>query len=376
MPFCGRSVARRAEEIVLQALGAEELQFSPELEFHIFDRLSYWLEPDGLGYSLDSRQAQWHSRRRPSPGGQAPRQGAYHLCPPTDSFSQFRAQAVQIFGSHGLPVRYQHHEAGGPSQQEIELEFGGLLESADRSLWAMYLLKNLAAAEGRVLSFLPKPLYGEAGNGLHLHLRLFSAGRNLFSDQSSYAGLSRLALHFIGGLLTHAPALCAFTNASVSSYRRLGTGCAAPSRIFYGLANRCAALRIPAYATGEDKRLEYRVPDASGNIYYAYAAVALAGLDGVRRALDPQAAGFGPYELQEQGSKDSYPSLPLSLEQALAALERDHDFLCVDGVFSPELIASWIERKGRQAAEFRLYPHPLDFALEAGLRLDLPFNRS
>jgi glutamine synthetase len=258
---------------------------------------------------------------------------------------------------------------GGPGQSEIEVHELPLLAAADGAMRVKYIVKNIAAAHGKTVTFMPKPLYNEAGSGMHFHQRLTSGMRNLFWRRTGYAGLSELALHYIGGLLAHAPALLAFTNPSTNSYKRLVPGFEAPVKTIFGLANRSAAVRIPKYAdTARTKRIEFRPPDASCNIYLAMAAQLMAGLDGIRRGLDPVKMGFGPFDrnifelpVEEQAL---IGSLPTSLREAMVALERDHQFLLEGGVFDMDLIETWIESKlEKDYNEVRNRPHPYEVSL-------------
>ena len=239
---------------------------------------------------------------------------------------------------------------------------------ADGTMAAKYIIRNAAAEAGKTATFLPKPVAGEAGSGMHVQLQLFKDGQPLFYDETGYAQLSQTALHFIGGLLTHAASLCAITNPSTNSYKRLMPGFEAPVTIGYAMANRSAVVRIPAYAKApEDKRFELRNPDGTCNPYYAYAAILMAGLDGIRRRIDPHAAGWGPYDCNlfdlPEEEKAKLGALPASLPEALEALRKDHDYLTHGGVFPQRLIDLLIERNGARARQLDRLPHPAEFAL-------------
>jgi len=273
-----------------------------------------------------------------------------------------------LMEQQGIMVKYHHHEVGGPGQLEIEVEFGSMLEMADKTMMTKYLIKNAAVSEGKTATFMPKPIYEEAGNGMHVHMHLFKDGKPLFYDEKGYSQLSETALHFIGGLLTHASALCAFTNPSTNSYKRLVPGYEAPVTIGYATSNRSSVIRIPAYAKApEDKRFELRSPDGTCNPYYAYAAILMAGLDGVQKKIDPEKAGFGPYDFNlynlSEEEQENIKQLPRTLDQALDALEADKDFLTAGGVFPERLIEIWIKGKRAEAARYNQLPHPVEFGL-------------
>jgi len=364
-----RQVAYKAQKYMKKLGVADEMRLSPELEFYVFDRVSYSINANGSMHQVDSCQGEWNSGAEgPNLGYKIAKNGGYHMAPPLDTLGGFRTRATLMMEKQGISVKYHHHEAGGPSQLEIELEFGPMLEMADKTMMARHLLKNAALAEGKTLTFMPKPIHGEPGNGLHVHLHLFKEGRPLFYDEGGYSQLSRAALYFIGGLLSHAAALCAITNPSTNSYKRLVPGFAAPVTIGYATANRSGVIRIPAYARApEEKRIEFRSPDASCNTYYAYAAILMAGLDGLEKKIDPEKEGYGPfdfnfYDLTAEEQK-RLKTLPRSLSEALDALERDHAFLTAGDVFTSALINKWIETKRTEEAEYNKYPQPMEFAM-------------
>ena len=265
-----------------------------------------------------------------------------------------------------IAVKYHHHEVGGPGQIEIEIEFGGITEMADKTMITKYIIKNQAIAEGKTATFMPKPIYDEAGNGMHIHMHLFKDGKPLFYDENGYSQLSDTALYFIGGVLKHIAALCAFTDPSTNSYKRLVPGYEAPVTVGFATANRSSVIRIPAYAKDPDKkRFEIRNPDGTCNPYYAYAAILMAGIDGIKKKTDPVKEGFGPYDFNlydlNDGDKKKIKSLPQFLEVALEALKNDHDFLTVDGVFPKELIDIWLEKKNGDVFKQTQMPTPMEF---------------
>ncbi len=263
-------------------------------------------------------------------------------------------------------MKYHHHEVGGSGQMEIEVELGEMVDMADKTMITKYVVKNAAVSEGKTVTFMPKPVYQEAGNGMHVHMLLQKDGAPVFYDEEGYSGLSKTAHYFIGGLLKHAASLCAWTNPSTNSFKRLVPGYEAPVTIGYATSNRSAVVRIPAYAKSpETKRFELRCPDAAANPYYAYAAILMAGLDGVKNQIDPSENGWGPYDFnlydldQEQQAK--IQSLPKNLDEALDALEEDHEYLTKSGVFPERLIEIWIQRKRLESKDISQIPHPAEF---------------
>ncbi|MDD3880447.1 MAG: type I glutamate--ammonia ligase [Syntrophomonas sp.] len=365
-----RSIAVKAEEYMKSTGIADELRIGPEFEFHVFDHVSYECSPQKSGFTIDAEQAIWNSgdNENQNLGYKIPLKGGYHIAPPQDILYDLRARMCLLMEESNIPVKYHHHEVGGPGQIEIEVEFGPLREMADRTMLAKYLIKNLAFQEGKTVTFMPKPIFAEAGNGMHVHMHLFKNGEPLFYDAHGYSNLSQLALNFIGGILQHAPALLAFTNPSTNSYKRLIPGYEAPVSVCFATANRSAVIRVPAYAkTPYHKRFEFRSSDATCNPYLAYSAILMAGLDGVQKKIDPVAAGFGPYDMnlyklppEEQAR---IKSLPRSLDEALNALEKDYEFLLHGGVFPRRLIEIWIENKRREARKVNEIPHPMEFEL-------------
>ena len=263
-------------------------------------------------------------------------------------------------------MKYHHHEVGGSGQMEIEVELGDMVDMADKTMIIKYVIRNAAVQEGKTATFMPKPLYKEAGNGMHVHMLLKKDGKPIFYDKEGYSGLSRTAHYFMGGLLKHVASLCAFTNPSTNSFKRLVPGFEAPVTVGYATSNRSAVIRIPAYAKSpETKRFELRNPDATSNPYYAYAAILMAGIDGIRNQIDPSKCGWGPYDFNlydlSEEEQANIESLPKSLEEALDALEKDHDYLTAGGVFPERLIEIWLERKRKECLEISKIPSPVEF---------------
>ncbi|HEX3012625.1 MAG TPA: type I glutamate--ammonia ligase [Syntrophomonadaceae bacterium] len=365
-----RSIAFKAEEYMKSTGIADEMLLGPEYEFNVFDHVSYECLPHRSGYTIDAEQAIWNSGDESTQnlGYKIPLKGGYHIAPPQDILYDLRSRMCILLEENGVPVKYHHHEVGGPGQIEIEVEFGPMREMADRTMLVKYMVKNLAFQEGKTVTFMPKPLFGEAGNGMHVHMLLKKEGKPIFFDSNGYSGLSQQALYFIGGILKHAPALLAFTNPSTNSYKRLVPGYEAPVSICFATANRSAVIRIPAYAKSpEAKRFEFRSSDATCNPYLAYSALLMAGLDGINKHIDPTAEGFGPYDVNlynlSPEEQKKIKALPTTLNQALDALQADCEFLTAGDVFPQRLIEIWIANKRKEASRINTMPHPLEFEL-------------
>ncbi len=363
-----RNIAIRAEAYMRETGIADESRWGPEYEFYVFDNVSYEYGINRASYCLECREADWNSATG-GHGHYIPLHGGYHAIPPKDQLYNLRAEMSMLLEDMGIAVKYHHHEVGGPGQCEIEIPMMGLVPAGDATMMIKYVTKMAAHSHGQTATFIPKPLFGEAGSGMHFHQHLFRQGKNVFYDPNGYGCLSQTALWYIGGLLSHGPALLALTNPSTNSFRRLVPGYEAPVNAFFSLGNRSAAVRIPKYANQPDTaRMEFRPPDATCNIYLALSAQLLAGLDGIQRQIDPTAAGFGPIDANifawtdEQRAK--IKSLPGSLEEALRALEGDHDFLLAGEVFTAELIQQWIQYKWEfEAYPVRNRPHPYEMSL-------------
>lgn len=366
-----RGVAKRAERYFSEVVSEGQAVFSPELEFYLFTDVDYRSQMDAAGYEVDSNQALWGSRAEdePSLGHRIAAHGGYHAAPPRDRLSDVRSEMLAAIADAGIPTHYHHHEVGAPGQVEVEVGFGGLLEMADAVMIMKYLIANIADEWGLSATLMPKPMFGEAGNGMHVHQYVTHEGRSLFWDEDGeYAHLSTMALSWIGGLLTHAAALLALCSPSTNSYRRLVPGYEAPISAFFGLSNRTAAIRIPAYGVSEsENRIEFRPPDASCNPYLCLAAMCMAGLDGVQRGIDPSEHDFGPIDEDVVQLPDEerakITQLPTSLADALDALEADHEFLLAGDVFSTDLIEAWLEIKREEVAAVNLRPHPHEFVM-------------
>ena len=363
-----RNIAMRAEEYLRSTGFADESRWGPEFEFYVFDRVAYEYGINRAYYEIFSAEADWNSAQG-GHGHYIPAHGGYHAIPPKDALYKLRTEISINLEKMGVPVKYHHHEVGGPGQSEIETPMMGLMTAGDATMIIKYVTKMTAHAHGQTATFMPKPLYGEAGSGMHFHQHLFKKKKNVFYDAKGYGCLSKEALWYIGGMLAHGPALLAITNPSTNSYRRLIPGFEAPVNAFFSLGNRSAAVRIPKYASQPDTaRFEFRPPDATGNVYLMLAAMLMAGLDGIKNRIDPTENGFGPIDQNifawTDEQRATIKSLPASLNEALHAIEADHDFLTAGGVFSEELIKQWVEYKRNQEYyAVRNRPHPYEMSL-------------
>jgi glutamine synthetase len=366
-----RGVAGRAEQYLRRQGIADESFWLPEFEFYIFDKVSVSNDINVASYVIDSEEADWNSGidEAQNLGHKIPRKGGYHAIPPLDHLFDLRAEMCLRIEKAGIPVKYHHHEVGGPGQSEIEILLRPLPQVGDDVMLVKYLIKNTAMEFAKTVTFMPKPLYNEAGSGMHIHHLLRKGGKNLYYDAKGYAGLSKTALHAIGGILHHGPSLLAFTNPSTNSYKRLIPGFEAPTNLFFGLANRSAAIRIPKSATSEaEKRFEFRPPDATCNFYFAVSALLMAAIDGIKRKIDPTKEGFGPFDTNvfalSPSEREKIRQLPTSLKESIQALGEDHDYLLEGGVFSEDLIRVWSHYKlEHEHSEVRNRPHPYEITL-------------
>ena len=362
-----RGVARRAERLA-QALGiADQVFFGSELEFFVFDDVRYEQTTRHGFYFLDAHGAFWNSGREyeSNLAHRAAQKKSYFAASPVDLYQNIRSKMSTVLRQTGVETDLHHHEVAA-GQNEIGFKFGQLMQTADNAIKFKHVIKNVAQRYGKSATFMPKPLFEENGSGMHVHVSLWKGGRNLFYEANRYADLSEMAVHFIGGVLKHAPTLCAFAAPTTNSYRRLVPGYEAPMNLVYSQRNRSACIRIPMFATSpKAKRIEFRTPDPSCNPYLAFAAILLAGLDGVRRAIEPpEPVDEDIYELADTERGRSIARTPGSLEESIDALERDHEFLVSDGVFPPDLVQTWIDLKREQEIDYiRLRPHPGEFAL-------------
>ena len=361
-----RNVAEKAESY-LKATGiADTAYFGPEPEFFIFDDVRFDFQPQCGYYYLDSIEGQWNMGRAEGPnlGYKSRYKEGYFPVPPTDQFMDIRTEMSLILEEMGIKVEAQHHEVATGGQAEIDMRFAPLTKMADHLMTYKYVVRNVARKYGKTVTFMPKPLFGDNGSGMHTHQSLWKGGAPLFAGHG-YAGLSDLALHYIGGILHHAAALCAFVAPTTNSYKRLVPGFEAPVNLAYSSRNRSAGVRIPMYSPSpKAKRVEVRFPDNTCNGYLAFAAMLMAGLDGIQNKLDP-----GPpldkdiYELPPEELAE-VPSVPGSLGEALDALERDHEFLLKGDVFTEDVIETWLwYKRTKEVDPVRLRPHPYEFVL-------------
>jgi glutamine synthetase len=363
-----RYVASKAEAYLAGTGIADSSGWGPEAEFYIFDSARFHQDQNSGFYEIDSVEGAWNSGAD-EPGGNLaykPRyKEGYFPVPPTDHYQDLRSEMTARLIEAGIDVEVQHHEVGTAGQAEIDIKYGSLLETADRVTMFKYIVKNTAWMYGKTVTFMPKPIFEDNGSGMHVHQSLWLDGVPLFYDESGYAGLSDMARYYVGGLLAHAPAVLAFAAPTTNSYRRLVPGYEAPVNLVYSQRNRSAAVRVPVYSRKPAlRRIEFRCPDPAANPYLAFAAMLMAGLDGIANKTDPGAPvdkdlyDLPPAELAQ------VPTVPGSLMEALDALEADHDFLLVGDVFTEDLIKDWIEYKRTSEVDaVRLRPHPWEFML-------------
>ncbi len=371
-PFIGdpRSIAIRAIRHLRDTGIGHELLILPEFEFYIFDRVGFQTQ---AGHSYIKIQAQEASDKSCIDGEERhngywiPSQTGYHQAPPFDVHRNIRTRIVRHLQSAGINVKYHHHEVGASGQQEIELNLAPLVTSCDNGMLLKYIVRNVVVDSGLTATFMPKPLAGEAGSGMHLHMRLTGKqGEALFYDEKDSLNMSDHAYCFIGGIIEHASSLAAFTNPSINSYRRLVKGFEAPTDLYFSLGSRNSAIRIPKYATApEQKRFEMRAPDATCNLYFACSAILMAGLDGIKRGIHARERQWGPYNdvaLIPSKIKRTIRSMPEKLSEALKALQKDHDYLKEGGVFNQHLIDGWISMKrDREINPYSRQVTPIEF---------------
>jgi glutamine synthetase len=364
-----RNIARKAEHYLRETGIATKSYFGPEAEFFYFDSVTFENAMNKAGYAVDSREATWNSGTETRGYTMRPKEG-YFPAAPADTLMNVRSETALMLKEWGMDVEMQHHEVGGAGQAEIDFRFSSLLKCADNLMSFKYVVKNVAARHGKTVTFMPKPIFGDNGSGMHVHQSLWNESEPLFYDANGYAECSQLMLWYIGGLLTHIDSLLAFCAPTTNSYKRLVPHFEAPVNVAFSARNRSAAVRIPMYYQGSPKakRLEFRCPDPSCNPYLAFSALLCAGIDGIKRRIDPVAAGFGPldtniYELPpEQAVK--IRSVPGSLRESLNALADDHAYLTEGSVFTEEFIRLWIDYKTeRELKPVEIRPHPYEFYL-------------
>ena len=360
-----RNIVMAAEEYMEQTGIADTMLILPEFEFYLFDQVGWEVKPEHIAMELDVDQSHWNTAVQ-GKGIVVPKQKNYHIAKPFDPTYECRSEMCMLMEQAGIPIKYHHPEVGAAGQYEIEPKLGKMSFMADASMMIKYIIRNTALKYGKTATLMPKPVYGEAGSGMHVHMMLLKDGQSVFSDDEGYAHLSKTAHYFMGGLLKHIASLCAITNPSTNSFKRLVPGFEAPVTVGYATSNRSAVIRIPAYAkTPNERRFELRNPDATCNPYFCYAAILMAGLDGVKNQIDPHENGWGPYDMNlytlPEEEKRKLKGLPASLEQALDALEKDHDYLTAGGVFPQTLLDNFIKAKREECRKVAAIPHPAEF---------------
>ena len=372
-----RFIAQKAERYLKSTGIGDTAYYGPEAEFFIFDGISYDSGPNHAHYKIESREGQWETgsavehnfdgkthSTRPNLGYKPRYKEGYFPVAPVDSQQDIRTEMCRVMEQCGILVERQHHEVATAGQAEIDIRFDSLVKTADKLMWFKYIVKNVALRNGKTATFMPKPLYGDNGSGMHTHQSIWKNGKPLFAGDG-YAGMSEMAMHYIGGLLKHARSLAAFCNPTTNSYKRLVPGFEAPVNLAYSSRNRSASIRIPMYSPSpKAKRLEFRSPDPSCNPYLAFAAMLMAGLDGIENRIDPgdpldkDIYGLSPEELKD------VPKMPGSLEEALDCLKKDNEFLYKGDVFTPDVVEAWIDTKiEKELNPVRLRPSPMEFAL-------------
>ncbi|MBA2288235.1 MAG: type I glutamate--ammonia ligase [Ktedonobacteraceae bacterium] len=364
-----RYIASKAEAYLRSSGIADHSYFGPEAEFFIFDNVRYNSTANVQYAEIDSDEAGWNSGRNGTPnlGHRMRTKEGYFPVAPNDTLQDIRSEMALLLEDLGIQVEAQHHEVGSAGQAEIDIRFDTLLKTADNIMLYKYIVKNTARKHGKTVTFMPKPVFGDNGSGMHVHQSLWKDEKPLFYDGEGYAGLSQMARYYIGGLLSHAPALLALVAPTTNSYKRLVPGFEAPVNLVFSKGNRSAAVRIPLTDCPSAKRVEFRPPDATANPYLAFPALLLAGLDGIRRKIEPSEHGFGPvdhdlYHMSKEELRE-IGSVPGSLEESLSALEADHAFLLEGDVFTADLLEHYIDFKRAQIDEVRMRPTPIEFAL-------------
>ena len=383
-----RAILQRAIAALKKETHADAVMVRPEFEFYLFNKAEFWTDQSSAAYRIETDEL-----KHDDPSGFSLFKGpAYHVAPPFDRSSDFRSELSLLMTQCGVPVKYHHHEGGRYSQVEVEPVFMSAKRAADGIMLSKYLVRNLAFKHDKSATFMPKPIFGEAGSGMHVHMFLCKTGDrgrgtggtgergtkneergtkneeggvSLFGDDKAAGKLSKLALQYIGGILNHAPSLCALTNPSTNSYRRLVPGYEAPVLVFFSFANRTAAIRIPGYiSTAAEMAIEYRIPDATANPYLSLAAILMAGLDGIRSKTDPGLPLKGRFDTLDLTLGKQ--AVPFSLVRALDELKKDSGYLVRDGVFSEETIDKWVEMKMGEVEAVARRPHPWEFSLYYG----------
>ncbi len=365
LPQYPRNIVRAAVQHMKDSGVADTMLILPQFDFYLFDHVGWEVSSREISASVDAKQSYWNSATE-GLGVVVPKQKNYHIAKPFDISYECRSEMCMHMKDAGIDINYHHPEVAASGQFEIEPQLGEVVHMADATMMIKYIIHNTALKYGKTATFMPKPIYGEAGSGMHVHMLLMKDGMPVFSDDNGYAHLSETAHYFMGGLLKHIASLCALTNPSTNSFKRLVPGFEAPVTVGYATSNRSAVIRIPAYAkTPNKRRFELRNPDATCNPYFCYAAILMAGLDGIKNKIDPHANGWGPYDVNlyhlSDEEKAKLHHLPTSLEEALDALEKDNAYLTEAGVFPKELIANFIRSKREECRRMAAIPNPAEF---------------
>lgn len=364
-----RFICEKVEAFMKTEGFANRALLGPEFEYYTFDTCHYRLDPQSTGYSIDTVQAGWNTSKPENNNGYlVHHKGGYHVDRPKDVNFDMRNDMVKILESIGVPVKYHHPEVGGPGQQEIELDFESPIIMGDRSMMVKYVVKNTATLYNRTATFMPKPIFGEAGSGMHVHMQLFNDETPLFYEKGGYSDLSQMGLYAIGGILKHSASVMAFTNPSTNSYKRLVPGYEAPVSICFGTANRSSVIRIPGYAIQPTKkRFEFRPADATANPYLAFAALMMAMFDGIKNKIDPIENKYGPYDINifklTNEERKQIGALPKDLTEVVAALESDHDYLLAGNVFTPEIIKDQMDYLIKESMAESVMPTPREYKM-------------
>ena len=365
LPQYPRNIVIAAEKYMNDLGIADTMLILPEFEFYLFDQVGWDVSGRSISVTMDAKQSYWNSATE-GKGVVVPKQKNYHIAKPFDISYECRSEMCLLMKKMGIEINYHHPEVAASGQFEIEPQLGKMSTMADATMMIKYIIHNTALKYGKTATFMPKPIYGEAGSGMHVHMLLLKDGAPVFSDDDGYAHLSKEAHYFMGGLLKHISSLCALTNPSTNSFKRLVPGFEAPVTVGYATSNRSAVIRIPAYAKAPElRRFELRNPDATCNPYFCYAAILMAGLDGIKNKIDPHENGWGPYDVNlyhlSDEEKAKLHHLPTSLDEALDALEADNDYLTAGGVFPKELLDNFIKSKRAEVAELAKIPTPAEF---------------
>jgi len=360
-----RRVAAASEKYLAKILKGVKTSFGPEFEFYIFDKVNFYQGPQNAFYYLESEESTWNpSEDDENLGYKIPYKKGYHIAPPMDRRFNLRSEISSLLAEVGVGLKYHHHEVGSGGQHEIETKFSQLLKMADQSMLVKYFVKNHCFRVGKSATFMPKPLFNEPGSGLHVHQYLEDAKGSIFYDKNNPVKFSEIGLHYIGGLLKHADSILAFTNPSTNSFKRLIPGFEAPVAGTYSVGNRTACIRIPGYQRNpKTMRFEFRPPDGTMNPYLAFAAMLMAGIDGIKNKIDPGTPLDKNLDDLTDKELAGIHQLPTSLNKTLIALEEDYDYLLQGGVFTEDLIQAWISLKRKEVTEIRVRPTPYEFEL-------------